>query len=116
MFDLGLTSIMPDIEEVLLAFYEIKLKLEKMRDDELSNMYKSPALTFLRCDSLSYNRVISLLFKVNLNEHMLGRLLEGDIKKDGNGKMAIDEEVYKKYWEHGGDCETVHTILSHGKA
>lgn len=115
MFDLGLTSIMPDIEEVLLAFYEIKLKLEKMGDKELSYLYKSPALTFLRCDSLSYNRVISLLFKVNLNEHMLGRLLVEDIEKnDDDGTMAINEEIYKNYLEQGGDFKEIHNILSHG--
>lgn len=113
-FDLGLTSIMPDIEEVLLAFYEIKLKLGKMGDKELSYLYKSPALTFLRCDSLSYNRVISLLFKANLNEYMLGKLLSGDIKKNGDGTMTINEEFYKNYLKQGGDLK-VHTILSHGK-
>lgn len=113
-FDLGLTSIMPDIEEVLLAFYEIKLKLEEMEDEELTYLYKSPALTFLRCDSLSYNRVISLLFKANLNEYMLGRLLEEDIKKNADGTMGIDKELYKNYLEQGGDFKDVHNILSHG--
>lgn len=113
-FDLGLTSIMPDIEEVLLAFYEIKLKLGEMKDEELKYLYKSPALTFLRCDSLSYNRVISLLFKANLNEYMLGRLLEEDIKKNDDGTMVIDKELYKNYLEQGGDFKEVHNILSHG--
>lgn len=116
MFDLGLTSIMPDIEEVLLAFYEIKLKLGKMGDEELSYLYKSPALTFLRCDSLSYNRVISLLFKVNLNEHMLDRLLSEDIKKNNDGTITIDEDLYKKYLGQGGDFKDVHNILSHENA
>lgn len=76
---LGLTSIMPDIEEIMLKYYELKLRLDgisgySLDEEELRAFYQSPSLTYLRNDSLTYNRVISLLFKINLNSLLWKRL------------------------------------------
>lgn len=84
----GLNSVMPDAEELLLVYYEVLLsQLSSKADQESFNkyldtlgyLYKSPALTYMRNESLTYNRVISLLFKAKLNERLLW-LLRG--KKD----------------------------------
>lgn len=78
--NLGLTSIFPDIEELLLGYYEILLELSARDTDkskyweEIELLYNSPSLTSLRNESLSYNRVISLLFKAKLNERLLNDL------------------------------------------
>lgn len=73
--NLGLISILPEIEELLLSYYE--LKLSQMSDDDedllplVGMFYRSPSLTYLRNDSMIYNRVISLMFKARLNERVL---------------------------------------------
>lgn len=73
--NMGLTSILPEIEEMLLAYYEVKLSLLETHSSDLIKMigmfYGSPSLTYLRNDSMIYNRVISLMFKARLNERTL---------------------------------------------
>ena len=81
--NLGLTSIMPDIEELLLDYYDVLLELSFRRHNneywEIINiLYNSPSLTCLRNESLSYNRVISLLFKVKLNKRLLNYIFNVD--------------------------------------
>lgn len=113
-FNLGLTSIMPDIEEVLLAYYEIKLKLNLIQPDEFFDLYNSPSLTYLRCDSLTYNRVISLLFKVNLNECMMNILLQNDyICKDH--AISINKSLYEQYLlsKDGIDPDKIEKVQSY---
>lgn len=83
---LGFLSCIPDIEELILAYYEIQIILSRIpsklkygstyqiNNNIISTLYHSISLTYLRCDSLIYNRIISLLFKANLNTYMLEKL------------------------------------------
>lgn len=78
--NLSMSSIMPEVEELLLAYYEIALeqKQHANKNDEYLKLigifYGSPSLSCLRNDSLTYNRVISLLFKAKLNERLFEEL------------------------------------------
>ena len=85
--NLGLTSMLPEIEEMLLAYYEVMLSQLDDRDDRLFTLikmfYNSPSLTYLRNDSMIYNRVVSLMFKARLNERVLS-LLGLDFKSPTN--------------------------------
>ena len=74
--NLGLTSVMPDAEELLLVYYEVLLAQLSNKDEPeylqtIGCLYNSPSLTYLRNESLTYNRVIALLFKAKLNERLL---------------------------------------------
>lgn len=78
--NLGLNSVMPDTEELLLVYYEVLLsQLSDKKDEDsfnkylniIGNLYNSPSLTYMRNESLTYNRAISLLFKAKLNERLL---------------------------------------------
>ena len=77
--NLGLTSVMPEVEELLMAYYEIVLNQISVSNKRnyrrlLRSFYGSPSLSYLRNDSLIYNRVISLLFKAKLNARMMREL------------------------------------------
>lgn len=77
--NLSYTSIMPDVEELLLIYNEFMLSNMPKEDNEgyiklIGSLYGSPSLSYLRNDSLIYNRMISLLFKAKLNERLLERL------------------------------------------
>ncbi len=101
--NLSMSSIMPEVEELLLAYYEIALeqKQHSNKKDEYLKLigvfYGSPSLSCLRNDSLTYNRVISLMFKAQLNERIFGELglhfpQSPDKNKNMNSKIFdIDE-------------------------
>lgn len=78
--NLSLSSIMPEVEELLLAYYEILLEQAYQSGDKnaylklLETFYGSPSLSRLRSESLTYNRVVSLLFKAKLNERLFEEL------------------------------------------
>lgn len=77
--NLGLTSVMPEVEELLLAYYELAINQWPVADEKqhrklLQSFYESPSLSYLRNESLIYNRVISLLFKAKLNERVMREL------------------------------------------
>lgn len=121
--NMSMTSIMPEVEELLLAYYEIEL--EEMRRSRNENayleqigiFYGSPSLSYLRNDSLTYNRVVSLLFKAKLNERLfekLGlRLFKSPGKSEKNGGVfdnidgqkveAIVQKCLHMTEEDGGD-------------
>ena len=92
--NLGLNSVMPDAEELLLVYYEVLLSQLSDKTDKdsfseylniISYLYNSPSLTYMRNESLTYNRAISLLFKAKLNERLLWLL---------NGKrMYIPQKI-----------------------
>lgn len=92
--NLNIVSLLPEIEEMLLAYYEVKLSL--LNDNDLlpliSMFYKSSSLTYIRNDSMIYNRVISLMFKARLNERVLS-ILGLDFK---NPSGAIDSGYHDK--------------------
>lgn len=74
--NLGLTSVMPEVEELLMAYYEIVMHqlriINRNKYRQLLNaFYQSPSMSYLRNDSLIYNRVISLLFKAKMNERVM---------------------------------------------
>lgn len=78
--NLGLTSIMPDLEELILGYYEILLELSSREKEDIflnivNILYNSTSLTSIRNESLSYNRVISLYFKARLNERILTSII-----------------------------------------
>lgn len=95
---LELLSIMPEVEELLLSFYEIKIsqlsgcKLTALLD----NLYLNTSLTYLRADSLVYNRVISLMFKARMNEKKLSTLglnfKKVEFVKDSNGAVQFPDK------------------------
>ncbi len=102
--NLSMSSIMPEVEELLLAYYEIALEQKQHENDNdkylklIGIFYGSPSLSCLRNDSLTYNRVISLLFKEKLNERLFEELgfqfsnSPGKKKKDENSiTFNIDE-------------------------
>lgn len=81
-----LTSIMPEIEELLVSYYELKLSQTKDFDQKCSLMtmlYNSSSLRYLRNDSMIYNRVISLMLKARLNEKAF-ELLGLSFKEDSD--------------------------------
>ncbi|MBQ6689058.1 MAG: ATP-binding protein [Bacteroidales bacterium] len=74
---LELTSIMPEIEELLVAYYELKLSQIKdkgLKNELIAMLYDSSSLRYLRNDSMIYNRVISLMLKARLNEKVFEML------------------------------------------
>lgn len=96
--NLGLNSVMPDAEELLLGYYEVLLSQLSDKDDcdsfeeyldVIGYLYHSPSLTYMRNESLTYNRVISLSFKAKLNERLLW-LLYGEKIDIPNGAGPID--------------------------
>lgn len=95
--NLGLTSIMPDAEELLLAYHEVLLycltnnKNQRIYLKIIDKLYNSPSLTYMRNDSLTYNRVLGLLFKVKLNERILRWL--GNLASE----KAPQEEDFDRY-------------------
>lgn len=109
LIPLSYISCAPDMEDIVLAFYEIQLMLTRLsvRNPQkcdfkigislLAKIYDSIPLTSSRCESLIYNRIISLFFKANLNSLIFSMLLDGIVfdditemfeayarKKDGN--------------------------------
>lgn len=98
--NLGLTSILPEIEEMLLAYYEVKLSQLDNSDTRIVQLaemfYGSPSLTYLRNDSMIYNRVLSLMFKARLNERMIA-ILGLDFKNPGG---AIDVSRHQSIAKH----------------
>lgn len=95
--NIGQTSIMSDAEELLLAYYEVLLycltnnKNQRNYLKIIDKLYNSPSLTYMRNDSLTYNRVLGLLFKVKLNERILRWL--GNLASE----KAPQEEDFDRY-------------------
>ena len=102
---LSYTSLMPDIEEALYAYYKIWIELERkgviivneteyrpmsiFSDEELKAIYHSDSLTSLRIESLTYTRIMSLLFKVDLNFLMIDRMMKSlGLKRNVFSKAA----------------------------
>lgn len=103
--NLNQLSLMPDIEEIIYTFYEIKISLycklkevylknkeEPSREEikkfitetqaNVKNLYGSNLLNNLRTDSTIYSRVLALHFKSTLNNFILNELLYEDALKN----------------------------------
>lgn len=114
---LSQTSVMPDIEELLLSYYENRLRIlefrsecedlspeerKRAREDYLellAGFYGTPSLSYLRNDSLTYNRIISLMFKAKLNERIWGLLLEAPLE-EFSGELCerfVSEESWPSF-------------------
>lgn len=106
--NLGLNSVMPDAEELLLVYYEVLLSQSSQKRKEylsiIGYLYNSPSLTYLRNESLTYNRVISLLFKTKLNERLLWLLI--------GKKLTIYNEIQFKSIESEVKNEII-SFLNH---
>ena len=84
---LEITSIMPEVEELLVSYYELKLSQlnkDELQSDLMSMLYDSSSLRYLRNDSMIYNRVISLMLKARLNEKVF-EMLGMKFKEEGDG-------------------------------
>jgi hypothetical protein len=112
--------IMPDIEEVLLAYYEIIFELEKQdhpitedRKNDLRAIYRSNSLNYLRLESTTCARNISMLFKAKLNKRILDRIVflceeesrEAAFNKIIEEEMEIpnDDEILNALSENNGE-------------
>lgn len=101
---LELTSIMPEIEELLVSYYELKLsqiKDEGKKSELIKMLYNSSSLRYLRNDSMIYNRVISLMLKARLNEsvfEMLGLTFK-EKSDDMLVPLNIPDETVKRVSE-----------------
>ncbi len=99
--NLELTSLMPEIEELLLSYYEVVIAQLGVKSEELRNymqmFYESSSLTYLRNDSLIYNRMISLMFKARLNEKVMSMLDINfkDISSISVGNMNNIPDIFK---------------------
>lgn len=102
--NLSMSSIMPEVEELLLAYYEIALEQKRCSSKKneylklIGNFYGSLSLSCLRNDSLTYNRVISLLFKAKLNERLfeeLGFKFSNSPDKNNVIFNKIDENIVR---------------------
>lgn len=117
--NLGLTSILPEIEEMLLAYYEVMLSQLDDCDDRLFALirmfYNSPSLTYLRNDSMIYNRVISLMFKARLNERVLS-LLGLDFKSPTNDvNVNVHDQIVGRIFDaqnHSNKEQTLAFLIS----
>lgn len=117
--NLGLTSMLPEIEEMLLAYYEVMLSQLDDRDDRLFTLikmfYNSPSLTYLRNDSMIYNRVVSLMFKARLNERVLS-LLGLDFKSPTNDINAnLHDQIVDRIFNslnHSNKEQTLAFLIS----
>lgn len=117
--NLGLTSILPEIEEMLLAYYEVMLSQLDDCDDRLFALirmfYDSPSLTYLRNDSMIYNRVISLMFKARLNERVLS-LLGLDFKSPTNDvNVNVHDQIVGRIFDaqnHSNKEQTLAFLIS----
>lgn len=120
--NLNQLSLMPDIEEIIYTFYEIKISLycklkdiyrknkeepsrKKVKDfmteiqTNVKNLYNSNLLNNLRTDSTIYSRVLALHFKSTLNNFILNELLHEDILKNEQlyknvSKLENEDKVY----------------------
>lgn len=116
--NLNQLSLMPDIEEIIYTFYEIKISLycklkescltkeELLRQDirdymketqiNVNNLYNSNLLNSLRTDSTIYSRVLALHFKSTLNNFILNELLnEHDLKLRAEDKLYSPKEIVR---------------------
>lgn len=117
--NLGLTSILPEIEEMLLAYYEVLLSQLDDCDYRLFALirmfYDSPSLTYLRNDSMIYNRVISLMFKARLNERVLS-LLGLDFKSPTNVvNVKVHDQIVGRIFDaqnHSNKEQTLAFLIS----
>ncbi|MBQ2874856.1 MAG: hypothetical protein IJE85_06110, partial [Bacteroidales bacterium] len=117
--NLGLTSILPEIEEMLLAYYEVMLSQLDDCDDRLFALirmfYDSPSLTYIRNDSMIYNRVISLMFKARLNERVLS-LLGLDFKSPTNDvNVNVHDQIVGRIFDaqnHSNKEQTLAFLIS----
>lgn len=82
------TSMMPEVEELLVSYYEFKLS---QSSDKLliGALYNTSSLRYLRNESTVYNRVISLMLKAYLNEKTF-EMLDLSFKMNSNPECAYD--------------------------
>lgn len=121
-------SMFPDIEEIMLVYYEVmaccivdyarerkKDKKNIINNDykiKLSSIYKNIALGALRLESTIYERVLSLQFKAMMNQRILFHLLKKNgvknpdcfYDKDFNRQMINFLNSYLGRSEHLVSC------------
>jgi hypothetical protein len=111
--NLGFTSIMSEIEELLIAFYEFTFHCKGYREEHMKILYCSPSFTYLRNESLTYNRIISLLFKQKMNEYYFEKLMKNNCKIaiTKNNKCNKYESIkqYVNYF-YGGSANEIDEV------
>lgn len=71
-------SIFPDIEEIMLVYYEILLKISHYDDKHklrLSYIYHNFIFSSIRLESTIYERVLSIRFRALLNREILNQII-----------------------------------------
>ena len=116
--NLGLTSIMPDAEELLLTYYEVLLYCLSNDSTQqtkylktIGKLYHSPSLTYMRNDALTYNRVLVLLFKVKLNERLLLLLAPPFSKNSQEKEYKGFDEICNKILDNINSRDTITSSL-----
>jgi hypothetical protein len=68
-------SILPDLEELLYSFYELKLTFANENSSLLKSLLNSTLLSPYRLNNSVYNRLQSLLLKARINKEWLKKIL-----------------------------------------
>lgn len=88
-------SLFPDIEEILLIYYEIRLRCEKSiqtydLENKLSAFYQSGSLVKLRNESTVCARIYALKFKAYFNYEIFKEIVRSTSKEQGEELTCVD--------------------------